>query len=212
MGWDYNRELVQNLQSPGCEKYHARFTSFHKRQSLGRLGKVLELERYSTSCAIAERRMGWDYNRELCSKSTITRVWKWSWKSCLLSQAAKSWTPWQSTGIGEVFNKLRHCWKKDGMTLQSRGCSKSTLTRVWKWSWKSCLLTLHCLACGTSIWWIQVMLSDLMHCGLWASTLPAKKQSEVQWSRHKPLKHDVCKSRSLAKADSLGHWKKLCTG
>ena len=248
-----------------------------------------------------------------CSKSTITRVWKWSCQIYLLLQGAKSWTPWQNTGIGEVFKRLRHCWKKDGMTLLSRACSKSTITRVWKrscqiyllsqaakswtpwqstgigkifknlrrcwkkggmtqqstawratttflecrrwcqsypltllanwltasqrtwitrvlWRLQSCwskagmhqhsavswrtstilewrswcqnsLLRLHCLACGTSIWWIQVMLSDLMHCGLWASTLSAKKQSEVQWSCHK---HDVCNSLLWPRLTVLG--------
>ena len=105
------------------------------------MAKQLEFERYSTSCAIAERKDGMTLQSRACSKSTITRVWKWSWKSCLVSQKVNLWTPWQGTGIGKVFNKLRHCWKKDGMRLQSRACSKSTITRVWKWSWKSCLLS-----------------------------------------------------------------------
>ena len=100
-----------------------------------------------------------------CSKSTITRVWKASCQICLVSQKVNFWTPWQSTGIGEVFNKLRHCWKKDGMTLLSRACSKSTITRVWKTSCQICLLSQ-----AVNFWtpwqsiWIGRVFYKLRHC------------------------------------------------
>ena len=61
--------------------------------------------------------------------------------------ALNLWRAWQNTGIGKVFKKLRHCWKKDGMTLQSRAWSKSTITRVWK---RSCQIYL--LLQGAKSW------------------------------------------------------------